>query len=155
MAVSIQSVNGVGPAAAEALAQHGVVTPEQLAESSVEAISKVPGFSTGRAQRIITAAQALLNPADAPPTARVVADAAETATSVESDGGPAEQDPAVEVVELGDANSEQGEEVDLSEDGEKKAKKKKDKDKKKKKGGKKKSDKKRKKKDKGKKKKKK
>jgi hypothetical protein len=59
MAPSVQSVKGIGPAAAEALARHGVVTVDQLAASTAEALSQVPGFTLARAQRAIAAAAAL------------------------------------------------------------------------------------------------
>ena len=121
MVMSIQNVNGVGPAAAEALAQHGVVTPEQLAASTVEVISKVPGFSEARAQRIITAAQALANPDSAPKAA--VTEAPVTAPGDEAGDEPVGQDPAT------DTDAEEDEETGETEKG----KKKKDKDKKKKK----------------------
>ena len=53
MATPIQSVAGIGPAAALLLQQHGFLSAEDLARASVEALTEVPGFQHARASRTI------------------------------------------------------------------------------------------------------
>jgi len=56
----ITDINGIGPAAAEALAEHRIRTVASLAKASVEKVNAVPGFSEARAVRVIAAAAELL-----------------------------------------------------------------------------------------------
>lgn len=68
MKPTIIDIPGIGPAAAEALAEHRIKTLAGLAHASVEKVSAVPGFSEARATKVIAAAKALLpDPDKAPP----------------------------------------------------------------------------------------
>ncbi len=69
MAIAILSIKGIGPAAAATLATHGFNTAEELAAATTEQLSKVPGFSTARAERTIADAAAALTPANPAATA--------------------------------------------------------------------------------------
>ena len=60
MKPAIIDISGIGPAAAEALAEHRIRTVASLANASVENISVIPGFSEARAERVIAAAAELL-----------------------------------------------------------------------------------------------
>ena len=60
MKPAIIDITGIGPAAAEALAEHRIRTVASLANASVENISAIPGFSEARAERVIAAAAELL-----------------------------------------------------------------------------------------------
>ena len=57
----ITDISGIGPAAAEVLAEHRIRTVASLARASVEKITAVPGFSEARATRVIAAATELLD----------------------------------------------------------------------------------------------
>jgi NAD-dependent DNA ligase len=59
MKPAIIDIPGIGPAAAEALAEHRIRTLAALARASVEKISSIPGFSEARAAKIIAAAAEL------------------------------------------------------------------------------------------------
>ena len=56
----INDIAGIGPAAVEALAEHGIRTLANLSKASVQKISAVPGFSEARATRAIADATELL-----------------------------------------------------------------------------------------------
>ena len=56
----ITDITGIGPAAAEALAEHRIKTVANLAKASVETITAIPGFSAARAEQVIAAAGELL-----------------------------------------------------------------------------------------------
>ena len=56
----INDIAGIGPAAVEALAEHGIRTLANLSKASVEKITAVPGFSEARATRAIAGATELL-----------------------------------------------------------------------------------------------
>jgi len=56
MKPAIIDIPGIGPAAAEALAEHRIRGLAGLARASVEKISSIPGFSEARAARVIAAA---------------------------------------------------------------------------------------------------
>jgi len=56
----ITDITGIGPAAAEALAEHRIKTVARLATASVETITAIPGFSAARAEWVIAAAGELL-----------------------------------------------------------------------------------------------
>ena len=56
----ITDITGIGPAAAEALAEHRIKTVARLATASVEKITAIPGFSAARAEWVIAAAGELL-----------------------------------------------------------------------------------------------
>jgi hypothetical protein len=56
----ITDITGIGPAAAEALAEHRIKTVARLATASVETITAIPGFSAARAESVIAAAGELL-----------------------------------------------------------------------------------------------
>ncbi len=57
---TMTDVPGIGPAAAEALAEHRIKTLRALASASLEKIAAVPGFSEARAAKVKAAALALL-----------------------------------------------------------------------------------------------
>ena len=56
MKPAIIDIPGIGPAAAEALAEHRIRSLAGLARASVEKISSIPGFSEARAAQVIAAA---------------------------------------------------------------------------------------------------
>jgi hypothetical protein len=56
----ITDITGIGPGAAEALAEHRIKTVARLATASVETITAIPGFSAARAEWVIAAAGELL-----------------------------------------------------------------------------------------------
>ena len=60
----ITDISGIGPAAAESLAEHRIKTLDGLASSSVEKVAAIPGFSETRAARVIAAAAELLAASD-------------------------------------------------------------------------------------------
>ena len=60
MKPAISDIPGVGPVAADALAEHRLTTLTQLARASIERVAAVPGFSETRAARVIAAAGELL-----------------------------------------------------------------------------------------------
>jgi hypothetical protein len=66
MKPAIIDIVGIGPAAADTLAENGFRTLRSLARTTVEKLSAVPGFSEARAERVIAAAAELL-PAPAAP----------------------------------------------------------------------------------------
>jgi len=57
---AIFDIPGIGPAAVETLAEHGIRSLADLANSSVDKITPVPGFSEARAVRVLAAAIELL-----------------------------------------------------------------------------------------------
>ena len=59
MKTTIIDIPGIGPVAAEALAEHHITTVYQLSRSSIEKVAAVPGFSEARAARAIAAATEL------------------------------------------------------------------------------------------------
>jgi NAD-dependent DNA ligase len=69
MKPAIIDIPGIGPAAAEALAEHRIRTLAALARASVEKISSIPGFSEARAARVIAAAAELNAASGTPPAA--------------------------------------------------------------------------------------
>jgi outer membrane biosynthesis protein TonB len=60
MAAPLIKITGIGPAAANTLMDHGFKTVESIADTAVEELSAVPGFSVIRAQKTIDAAKQLL-----------------------------------------------------------------------------------------------
>jgi hypothetical protein len=60
MNISILNINGIGSAAAKALAGHQLNTVEQLAATTVEQLCLVPGFGPVRAESAIAEARAIL-----------------------------------------------------------------------------------------------
>jgi hypothetical protein len=60
MKPAINDIAGIGPAAVEALAEHGIRTLASLSKASVQKITAVPGFSEIRATRAIAGATELL-----------------------------------------------------------------------------------------------
>jgi len=60
MKPAITDIPGIGPAAAVALGEHGLKSLADLANSSVEKINTVPGFSEARAVKVLAAATELL-----------------------------------------------------------------------------------------------
>ena len=60
MKPAIIDIPGIGPAAAETLAEHHVIDLADLAGASVEKIVSIPGFSEVRANKVIAAAAELL-----------------------------------------------------------------------------------------------
>ena len=63
MKPTINDIAGIGPAAVEALAEHGIRTLANLSKASVQKITAVPGFSEIRATRAIAGATELLGTA--------------------------------------------------------------------------------------------
>ena len=59
MKPAITDITGIGPAAANALSEHGFSSLRALARASVAQVSAVPGFSTARAEKVIAAAAEL------------------------------------------------------------------------------------------------
>jgi NAD-dependent DNA ligase len=59
MKPAITDITGIGPAAANALSEHGFSSLRALARASVAQVSVVPGFSTARAEKVIAAAAEL------------------------------------------------------------------------------------------------
>lgn len=60
MKPAIIDITGVGPAAVDALSEHGINKLGKLAGASIEQVAAVPGFSEARAARVIAAAADLL-----------------------------------------------------------------------------------------------
>jgi hypothetical protein len=69
MKPAIIDITGIGPAAAEALAEHRIKTVARLATASVETITAIPGFSAARAEWVIAAAGELLAESGTTPAA--------------------------------------------------------------------------------------
>ena len=65
----ITDISGIGPAAAETLAEHRIKTLTSLARASVEKIAAIPGFSETRAANVIAAAAELLAASGSTPPA--------------------------------------------------------------------------------------
>jgi len=59
MKPKIIDIPGIGPAAAAALGKHGIKSLTDLARSSVEKVTAVPGFSEARAVKVIADATGL------------------------------------------------------------------------------------------------
>jgi len=71
MSHTMTDVPGIGPATADALAEHRIKTPRALANASLQKIAAIPGFSEARAAKVKAAAAALLaGQAIAAPTAK-------------------------------------------------------------------------------------
>ena len=68
MATTLIEVNGIGPATAKTLAEHGIKSAEDLAGAKLGTIMSVPGFSEIRATRTIAAAKASIKGAAAAKT---------------------------------------------------------------------------------------
>lgn len=70
MSVTMNDVKGIGPATAELLAEHNIISVADLAGCKIGQIAAIKGFSEIRAKRVIDAAKALLKtePAAAPAT---------------------------------------------------------------------------------------
>ncbi len=60
MAAPLIEITGIGPAAAQTLMDHSFKTVESIADTTIEKLSAVPGFSVIRAQKTIDAAKQLL-----------------------------------------------------------------------------------------------
>lgn len=59
MSTSIQDVRGIGPSTAAILAEHNIVTAEDLAACKTGQVAAVKGFSDTRAKQVIAAAKTL------------------------------------------------------------------------------------------------
>ena len=70
MKPEIIDIPGIGPAAAAALAEHGIKSVASLSKASVERISAIPGFSEARAAGVIAAAAELLAASGTPPSTK-------------------------------------------------------------------------------------
>ena len=70
----ITDISGIGPAAAETLAEHRIKTLAGLARASVEKVAAIPGFSEARAARVIAAAAELLAASGSTPPATDIAE---------------------------------------------------------------------------------
>ncbi len=64
MTVSLTLIPGIGSSTAKVLAENGFESVHQLASSTIIQLTKVPGFGTARADRVINAAIKLLTAAD-------------------------------------------------------------------------------------------
>jgi len=60
MAAAITDIPGIGPVTAASLAEHGYRKLRKLANTTIEKLASVPGFSQARATRVIAAARELL-----------------------------------------------------------------------------------------------
>jgi hypothetical protein len=65
VATPLIEVNGIGPATAKTLAEHGIKSAEDLAAAKLGTIMAVPSFSEIRATRTIAAAKAAIKRAPA------------------------------------------------------------------------------------------
>ena len=66
MTIALTKIPGIGPSTAKILTENGFESAQQLADTTITLLSKVPGFSAVRASRTIKAANAqLLVSADA------------------------------------------------------------------------------------------
>jgi NAD-dependent DNA ligase len=70
MKPAIIDIPGIGPAAAKALAEHGIRTLANLSRASVKKIASVPGFSEARATQVIADAAELLTASGITPSAK-------------------------------------------------------------------------------------
>ena len=61
MKPAIIDIKGIGPAAAETLAEYGINSVDELAEASIETIVAIRGFSETRAATVIAEAAELLS----------------------------------------------------------------------------------------------
>jgi transcription termination factor NusA len=61
MKPAIIDIKGIGPAAAETLAEYGINSVDALAEASIETIVAIRGFSETRAAMVIAEAAELLS----------------------------------------------------------------------------------------------
>ena len=99
MSVSLEVVNGVGPAMAEMLKSNGFNSVEDLANTSVETLVDLPGFGPARATQIILRANEALAHLEAE-TAEVDLNepesAEDTAEAAEYEEAPEEADTAAE-----------------------------------------------------------
>jgi transcription termination factor NusA len=57
MPTDLTHVRGIGPAAAETIKQHGIVSAEDLASADIADIVEIPGFGESRASEVIAAAK--------------------------------------------------------------------------------------------------
>lgn len=64
MSSEITNIAGVGSTTAAVLSQHKFSTVASVANTTIEELTTVPGFSVARAEKIITAAKQLLNLAE-------------------------------------------------------------------------------------------
>ncbi len=74
MAISLQSIKGIGPAIAKQLTQLGFNSAEDLAEASADALLSIPGFGKAKASQVIQDAASLVA-ASTPPNAAIYASA--------------------------------------------------------------------------------
>jgi hypothetical protein len=81
MKPAITDIPGIGPVAADALAEYRITTVHRLSRSSVEKVTAVPGFSEARAAKVIAAAAELLGTSAKPATAQPAAGQQDTAES--------------------------------------------------------------------------
>lgn len=58
--MSLANVKGVGKSTQAVLADHGILSVEELAAADIDRLTKIPGFSRAKALRIIRAAKALV-----------------------------------------------------------------------------------------------
>jgi hypothetical protein len=70
MKPEIIDIPGIGPAAAAALAEHGIKSVASLSEATIERITAIPGFSEARAAGVIAAAAELLATSGITPPAK-------------------------------------------------------------------------------------
>ena len=73
MKPTITDIPGIGPAAAETLAEHRIRSLAGLARASVEKIAAIPGFSEARATSVIAAAAELTAASGTTPAATTLA----------------------------------------------------------------------------------
>ncbi|MEN8106624.1 MAG: helix-hairpin-helix domain-containing protein [Pseudomonadota bacterium] len=89
MKPAIIDIPGIGPAAAETLAEHRIRSLAGLARASVEKITAIPGFSEARATQVIAAAAELLAASGTTPAAK---DAGEESGKKTKSGGKGKKD---------------------------------------------------------------
>ena len=56
MTIALTQVPGIGPSTAKVLAENGINSAQQLADTTLAQLTKVPGFGSARASRAIKAA---------------------------------------------------------------------------------------------------
>jgi hypothetical protein len=61
MTTALTKISGIGPSTAKVLTENAFESAQQLADTTIALLSKVPGFSAVRASRTIKAANALLS----------------------------------------------------------------------------------------------
>ena len=89
MPTDLTYVRGIGPAAAETIKKHGIVSVEDLASADITDIIVIPGFGESRASAVIAAAKMIVVDLEdvnsAQPAVRVPVDQKEETTETETE----------------------------------------------------------------------